>query len=179
MKNRIVFADSIFPLELFLCFSDADPVPWKSHMFQKYAEFWPKLWPTKRAFVCLSGTQRHGGIGSTPLLWHSSLLREKVVGSANSNSANSCKTLCFCGFMTQTCTQLRKEDNGHNTSKQGRRANAIGANTAQYGYKVPVVHSTRTFGSRMPQVRILSLGPPYEKNRQKWRFFCVYCVIFW
>ena len=30
----------------------------------------------------------------------------------------------------------------------------------------------------MPQVRILSLGPPYEKNRQKWRFFFVYCSIF-
>ena len=30
----------------------------------------------------------------------------------------------------------------------------------------------------MPQVRILSLGPPYEKNRQKWRFFCVYCSDF-
>ena len=129
--------------------------------------------------VCLRGTQRHGGIGSTPLLWHSSLLREKVVGSANSNSANSRKMLCFCGFMTQIRTQLRKAGNGYNTSKQGRRVNAIGANTAQYGYKAPVVHSMRTFGSRMPQVRILSLGPPYEKNRQKWRFFFVYCSVFW
>ena len=106
-------------------------------------------------------------------------LCEKAIVSSNSNPANGHKTLCFCGFMTQTRTQLRKEDNGYNTSKQGRRANAVGANTAQYGYKVPIVHAMRTFGSRMPQVRILSLGPPYEKNRQKWRFFCVYCSVFW
>ncbi len=49
--------------------------------------------------------------------------------------------------MTQTRTQLRKVDNGLSASKQGRRANAVGANIAQYGYKVPVVHSMRTFGS--------------------------------
>ena len=88
-----------------------------------------------------------------------------------SNPTNSHKALCFCGFMTQTHTQLRKVDNGQGTFKQDRRANTVGTNTTQYGYKASVVHSMRTFGSRMPQVRILSLGP---KNRLFGRFFFIF-----